>query len=155
MSEIYIKVTYLGDYSKDKLSVNDLKIIIEQDLCKGLSPDAYKLVIRKFEVHHSANPLTICRVNVLIKFSDLLVRPLYNDYKNYVDLVFQINSKIWPFKILEYKCYTRYNNLNPNYMWYRQEIKSFNSEFRKKIQKIFQKNFSKNDKNCILFLFSD
>ena len=133
LSQIFIKVTYMGDYSKDKLSVGDLKIIVEQNFCKNLSPDAYKLIITKFEIIHSFESLSICRFNVLIKFSDLIERPLYHDYKNYVDLVFK--------------------DLSPNYVWYRHGVKSFSGEFRSLLSSLPQEelnsiySLARNNKN--------
>ena len=107
--QIFIKLEFFGDSSDTIIRVKELEKIIKIKLCKNIDSNKYRLIIRKNELIHRSELLSIYWFNILLSFDRASDRPLRYYYENYLNWVF--------------------NELKVDYDWSRRGVKRFNSRF--------------------------
>ena len=87
MKQVLVKLEYTGDIDK-KPTVKEIEKSFKENFLKGIRPNKYKIVVRKYEILHSNPLLGLYLYSILISFHNLRESPFYYNIHESIDSVY-------------------------------------------------------------------
>ena len=84
LRQVIVKLEYTGDIDK-KPTVKEIEKSFKENFLKGISPNKYKIVVRKYEILHSNPLLGLYLYSILISFHNLRESPFYYNIHESID----------------------------------------------------------------------